>query len=121
MKRIAWVLLVLVLLTGLAGCGSLAPSKFHPPSWIQGEWADIYGYNHFKFTDDNIILTTTNLSIDFKAVYKNNVVLETKTDTLYEVDIGDAKYKFEKTTDTKLKYWNTTGGITFGPIELTKQ
>jgi len=71
------------------------------------------------FTSDNIILTGEGFSLDFKKIYKDVSVNETRTDTLYEVSIADtAKYKFEKITDTTLNYWNTTSGVNNRPYSV---
>lgn len=123
MKRTSWIALLFVIMLVLGGCGSKNPSasKFNPPAWIQGEWADEYGTNHYTFTSDNVILTSEGFSLDFKAMYKSVSVNETRTDTLYEVDITDAKYKFEKITETTLNYWMTASGLTVGPVVLIKR
>jgi len=125
LKKAVWILLILVFLIGISGCGSkLDSNKFSPPEWIQGEWADAYKTNHYKFTDDNIILTTDIISMNFKELYKDVAVNETATGNLYEIKIGsgyDSEYKFAKTSDTTLNYWITSSGLTVGPVELIKQ
>jgi hypothetical protein len=117
------LILVIGLLVGCGGSGDTGDKspKFNPPMWIQGEWADEFGMNNYKFTNDNVIFTTEGYSMNFKETYKNVAVNETITDSLYKINVSDSGYKFEKLTSTALNYTITSSGISIGPIELIRQ
>jgi len=125
MKKTLLILSVIVFIS-LASCDDFNPyASFSPPSWIIGTWGDGgLGYVSYTFSADNILSTSTSITVDFKQAYTEAEIDEEKTDTLYEVTITYAGtiniYRFEKKTDTTLDYSITTIGITVGPVELIR-
>ena len=124
MKRLFVIVGIVFLSITLVGCGSSgggSSSKFNPPAWIHGEWSDEFGMNHYTFTSDNIVLTGDGVSVNFKEVYKNVSIKETKSDTLYKINFPDGEYIYEKDTDSTLNLTITASGITVGPFPLIKK
>lgn len=116
----------------LLGCQSIiSPEEgdtFSPPNWIQGTWSDESGLTEFTFTKDNIISSPAGLvNIDFLEIYSDNVIVQNKSVSKYEVSIENSEgeelenYKFEKSSGTTMDYYKRTSIITVGPVVMTKE
>lgn len=122
-KTVLFMLVALLLIFNLVGCGGLSRNLFNPPSWIQGTWKEAtFGSETFVFTSDNIVYTTPSSSMDFKVLYKGQAVTESISDNAYTASIaGSVSYSFVKTSATTLDYSITANGITIGPRQFNKQ
>lgn len=114
----------------LVGCSSESDnvssnSIISPPAWIQGVWLQDNGNggvanNGYQFTTDDFILKglvdysfknqiNTNLSVG-----ANSTVLETKTDSNYNISItlstATSNYNFVKISSTKIEWVNDPMG-----------
>lgn len=128
-KRFAVFLFALFL---VVGCQSVfTPDEggiFSPPSWIQDTWSDESGLTVFTFTKDNIVSSPAGLiNIDFLEAYGDNVIIQNKSVSEYEVSIENQdgeeleNYSFEKSSLTTMDYYKRTSIITVGPVVMTKK
>lgn len=122
-KTVLFMVIALLLIFSLVGCGGPSRNLFNPPSWIQGTWKEAtFGSETFVFTSDNIVYTTPSSSMDFKVLYKGQAVTESISDNAYTASIaGSVSYSFVKTSATTLDYSITASGITIGPRQFNKQ
>lgn len=115
--RLLVVFIVTIIL--LTGCGGGSRSGFHPPAWIQGSWMiDTTTVVLFEFTPNNVIQYGGPSSLSFKDIYKD--VDETITSTLYQftINYGETTFNFSKVTDTSISFFITGGSP---PLTLNKQ
>lgn len=121
------VFLVLLIVLGVSGCGTLFGSKstkdetvdyFHPPEWIVGVWADRGGHNTWIFSSTNIQLQLTNDSIDYGELRAIGTEIEEKTeDNMYGFRMRVVKGEGEESTVKEFTYVFTV--IEAGIIEYT--
>lgn len=136
MRKVIPFLLVLFIAFMFFGCDQDSmPSprdSLSPPSWIRGTWSDEYGVNTYAFSSSNVIFTvdlgSSSIEIDFAAVMESSelgVVDEISTSSMYRSSFNDGTsttaLRFENVSSTTLNYYISEGGITSGPIRLTKE
>ncbi len=100
-------------------------TKLSPPSWIIGTWSDPSDINNYTFSSSNVVFKSTSVSINFKEAYANTKLSEVSNAQEYVISFtsggSTGRYSFTKVTLTTLSYSITTGGLTVGPLELTKK
>ncbi len=122
MKRAALAALILL----VVAC-DLFRSVLAPPDWIQGTWKDAIGANTFRFTSDDVVLTTSTGTNDYKQLGRTSGVniSDSGSDTGYALYFTTSDtsqtFSFAKTTETTMNYTLNTNGYIQGPIALSKQ
>ena len=129
-RLIVMVMLAVVTL-GTLGCELAAPFSITPPQWLLGTWS---GYVPaagdtwtWSFTPSDIIWTTSYGSLDFFAYEKNseiNMEELVSTSTEYQIEVVESGelfvFRFVKTTDSSLRFYDSHNGVTFGPCTFAK-
>jgi hypothetical protein len=126
MKKIILTIFTLTLVACTSDSDNASSnSAITPPTWIQGVWLQDDGMggvanNGYQFTSDDFILKglvdysfknqiNTNLSVG-----ANSTVLETKTDSNYNISItlstATSNYNFVKISSTKIEWVNDPMG-----------
>ncbi len=116
----------MISLVFIYGCENLTGSSLSPPSWIIGSWSDVSEAITFIFSNDNVIMMSSTIVLNFKEIYKGDNISDSGNASKYTInttDIDSTKgtYEFSKITDTLLNYTITTNGPSIGPIPLYKQ
>lgn len=100
--------------------------NFNPPKWIKGEWSDRNSTNNYQFQDDNVILESSRISLNFQEAFRYRSIKEPKRllDE-YVISVTEAGvnsfYHFMKTSENSLNYYVSTGGVTYGPLTLMRE
>lgn len=128
MKKIKSLFLLFVMGFFVTSCSFFDNASLSPPNWIIGSWStntgDAYTDIKFVFTSDNCVMSSSNISTDFVKDF-NKSLSDDSSDTLYTITVTttntNAKYSFEKVSDTSFNYTDTLNGVTYGPLKLYKQ
>lgn len=137
-KSIILTTVILIIVFNLMGCSLFVEMRIAPPNWIIGTWVteDFTDSssgktirNQYTFTKDNIIFSSGEVILDYKARFKYatmtvNDVSNTEYD--FTVDENDSSgsvtnEQFVKISDTILHYRNAEMHSSDDPVTFTKQ
>lgn len=120
------VLILVTMISVFASCDLFNHNySFNPPNWIKGEWSDRNSTNNYQFKDNNVILESSRISLDFQEAFKYRSINEPKRlSDEYVISVTEygvnSFYHFIKTSENSLNYYVSTGGVTYGPLTLIR-
>lgn len=126
MKKVTFLVLIVLVILGLTSCSDKVINSFSPPAWIQGTWdAD---YISYTFTSKNITTYSFGIPLDLSKAYLNNPackVYENKNNSEYSIKIdmgkeGKIELHFKKLNDKSIAHTAIEKGVKKGPITLIK-
>lgn len=99
---------------------------FNPPNWIKGEWSDRNSTNNYQFSDNNVVLESSRISLNFQEAFRYRSIKEPKRlFDEYVISVTESGvnsfYHFIKTSENSLNYYVSTGGVTYGPLTLIRE
>jgi len=109
-KNLFIALSILMLLAFLTSCSLFNKSPLAPPAWIEGSWSDDYDVFTWEFTTDNVLYSSDDLDMDFKALAlePETEITDESTDDTYSFTYSaysvTTDYSFEMVDDTTLNY-----------------